>query len=231
MNLVSSVSTLSAQIDYFFVPMLFSNSFSKTWRTKLTQVYLHVLISISIEWTELMWAWSQIHCNLVFVWFCFSQIYGKKMRLVFLVYLHHSSGAGMRALLTRLRTSFVMLFVTLESSPTSVRRKQMENSIKFFLDTIAQVWNVTHSYATWWKSQWMNEWGYCVDNHFSPDAELLIVCSNSSSLAELFSANVAMNFLSSSWNHKITRIGLFPKTSSSRRINETATWTSFQNPS
>lgn len=62
----------------------------------------------------------------------------------------------------------------------------------------------------------MNEWGYCVDNHFSPDAELLIVCSNSSSPAELFSANVAINFFSSSWNHKVTSIALFPKTPSSR---------------
>ena len=65
----------------------------------------------------------------------------------------------------------------------------------------------------------MNEWGYYVDNLFSPEAELLIVCSISSSPAELFSANVAINFLSSSWNHKVTSIALFPKTASSRVKN------------
>ena len=65
----------------------------------------------------------------------------------------------------------------------------------------------------------MNEWGYYVDNLFSPDAELLIVCSISSSPAELFSANVAINFLSSSWNHKVTSIALFPNTASTRVKN------------
>ena len=130
-------------MNYFLVLTLLCNSFATTQRTKLTLVYLDILISISIEWSELMWAWSQIHCNFVcFFDFASRKVTRKKGRLMFWVYPHHTSGAGVRALLTRLRTSFVILFVSLESSPTSVWKGQVEKSIKFILHTIAQVWNV-----------------------------------------------------------------------------------------